>query len=268
MTSYGRQWLGDDGFDPVFAELNRRGAAVYSHPVDAPCCHNLLPRTGPQVVEYNTDTSRAIWNLINDGTDPATGLPITAGDVDSATLSKAARFGNINFIWSHAGGSLLGLVGRFLGRGARAESLGRTPPSNSRLHHLRRFYYDTAGSTNPIQMQGLKALVGISQIVLGSDFPFGPITNTVEGLQNAGLTRIIREEADSADTQKPPHGTKPLPHELFPTTEAFDCASKRYHSVSSSLTCSADPSSRRSIRRTRARMAARSCSRPRTRATA
>jgi predicted TIM-barrel fold metal-dependent hydrolase len=187
-TSYGRQWLGDDRFDPVFAELNRRGAVVYSHPHDGPCCHNLLPNTGPQVVEYNTDTSRAIWSLINDGTDPATGLPVSAGDVRSATPSKATAYSNINFVWSHAGGSLLGLVGRFLGRGARPESLLRTAPSDSRLHHLRRFYYDTAASTNPIQMQGLKSLVGVSQIVFGSDFPFAPITNTVEGLRNAGLS--------------------------------------------------------------------------------
>jgi len=47
-------------------------------------------------------------------------------------------------------------------------------------------------------MQGLKSLVGISQIVFGSDFPFVPITNTVEGLQNAGLSaeelRAIEQE--------------------------------------------------------------------------
>jgi len=187
-TSYGRRWLGDDEFDPVFAELNRRGAVVYSHPHDGPCCHNLLPNTGPQVVEYNTDTSRAIWNLINDGTDPSTGLPVSPGDVAVTASSKATRYSNINFIWSHGGGSLLGLVGRFLGRGARPESLARTPAPNSRLHHLKRFYYDTAGTTNPIQMEGLKSLVGISQIVFGSDFPFGPISNTVEGLRNAGLS--------------------------------------------------------------------------------
>ena len=186
-TSYGRQWLGDDGFDPVFLELNRRRAVVFSHPHDAPCCHNLLPNTGPQAVEWNTDTSRAIWNLINDGTDAKSGLSLVAGDRVSSVPSKASRYGNVNFVWSHAGGSLLGLVGRFLGRGARAESLARAPEANSRLHHLKRFYYDTAGSTNPIQMQGLKSLVGISQIVFGSDFPFGPPMNTVEGLRNAGL---------------------------------------------------------------------------------
>jgi hypothetical protein len=116
---------------------------VFSHPHDAPCCHNLLPNTGPQAVEWNTDTSRAIWNLINDGTDATSGLSLVAGDVVSSVPSKATRYVNISFIWSHAGGSLLGLVGRFLGRGARAESLARPAAPNSRLHHLRRFYYDT-----------------------------------------------------------------------------------------------------------------------------
>jgi len=187
-TSYGAQWLGDDGFDAVFQELNRRRAVVFTHPHDASCCHNLLPDTGPQAVEWNTDTSRAIWNLINDGTDAKSGLSLVAGDRVSSVPSKATRYGNIRFIWSHAGGSLLGLVGRFLGRGARAESLARPPEPNSRLHHLKRFYYDTAGSTNPIQMQGLKSLVGVSQIVFGSDFPFGPPLSTVEGLRNAGLS--------------------------------------------------------------------------------
>lgn len=199
-TSYGSEWLGAARFDPVFDELNRRGAIVFSHPVDAPCCHNLLPNTGPQTVEWNTDTSRAIWNLINDGTDPASGLSLVAGDVVSSVPSKATRYSNITFIWSHAGGSLLGLVGRFLGRGARAESLARPAAPNSRLHHLRRFYYDTAGSTNQIQMQALKSLVGVSQIVFGSDFPFGPVINTVEGLRNAGLSA---EELLAIERQNP-----------------------------------------------------------------
>jgi predicted TIM-barrel fold metal-dependent hydrolase len=37
-------------------------------------------------------------------------------------------------------------------------------------------------------MQGLKSLVGISQIVFGSDFPFGTPISMVEGLRNAGLS--------------------------------------------------------------------------------
>lgn len=35
LTSYGDVWLGKKGLQPVFDELNRRGAIVYTHPTDA-----------------------------------------------------------------------------------------------------------------------------------------------------------------------------------------------------------------------------------------
>jgi predicted TIM-barrel fold metal-dependent hydrolase len=137
-----------------------------------------MPGVGGPTIEYNTDTSRAIFSLINDGTAAA---PMT---------SMASRYGDIRFIWSHAGGSLLGLVGRFLGNAASGDNISRAPQQNSRLYHLRRFYYDTAASANPVQMHAMKGLVGMSQIVFGSDFPFGnpPIVNIVRGLETCGLS--------------------------------------------------------------------------------
>ena len=44
LTSYGDIWLGDRQLPPVFDELNRRNAIVYTHPTDATCCHNLANR--------------------------------------------------------------------------------------------------------------------------------------------------------------------------------------------------------------------------------
>ena len=49
-TNYGDKWLGDSAFDPVFEELNRRNAIVFTHPITANCCKNLIPKalaTGP-----------------------------------------------------------------------------------------------------------------------------------------------------------------------------------------------------------------------------
>lgn len=181
LTSYGNRWLGDTTFQPVFDELNRRQGVVYSHPIDGPCCHDLLPNTIPHTVEWNTDTGRAIWSVINDGTDRP---PVT-----TPGTSMATRYSSIKFVWSHGGGTLLGLVGRFLGHGStRNVDLSRPPTPNSKLYHLRRFYYDTALSANQVQMQALKALVGPSQIVFGSDFPFMPTLDTVEGLRRCGFT--------------------------------------------------------------------------------
>ena len=102
--------------------------------------------------------------------------------------NTATRCPDIQFIFSHAGGTLVSIAGRFLGTGVSAEGLAAPAEVNSRLYHVRRFYYDTAGSANPVQMQSLKLLVPPSQIVFGTDFPFANPAATVTGLQGSGFT--------------------------------------------------------------------------------
>ena len=58
FTSYGDKWLGDPAFDPVFEELNRRKAVVYTHPQSANCCKNLLASVNDGAIEWGTDTTR------------------------------------------------------------------------------------------------------------------------------------------------------------------------------------------------------------------
>jgi 6-methylsalicylate decarboxylase len=168
LTSYGNAWLGDPSFAPVLDELNRRKAVVYVHPTDAACCQGLLPRVPNQMLEYPMDTMRTITSLI--------------------VSETATRCPDVRFIFSHAGGPLVGVAGRLLGAEMSAEALAKTPEPNTRLHHLRRFYYDTAASANPVNMQSLKALVGVSQIVFGTDAPFVDGAPQVRGLTTAGFT--------------------------------------------------------------------------------
>ena len=171
LTSYGTQWLGDKAFAPVFDELNRRRAVVYVHPTDATCCPNLVPGVAAQMLEYPTDTTRTIVSLIVGGT--------------------ASRTPNVRFVFSHAGGTLLAVAGRFLGAAADAATLAKPGAEpDSRLHHLRRFYYDTAGAANPINMQGLKTLVTTSQIVFGTDTPFFDGAPIVQGLRMVGFSDV------------------------------------------------------------------------------
>lgn len=181
LTSYGTQWLGDKAFAPVFAEFERRRAVVYVHPTDAVCCPNMVPGVAAQMLEYPTDTTRAIVSLIVGGT--------------------ATRTPNVRFVFSHAGGTLLAVAGRFLGAAADAASLAKAGAEpDSRLHHLRRFFYDTAGAANPINMQGLKTLVTTSQIVFGTDTPFFDGAPIVQGLRNVGFSEaeIRAIERDNA----------------------------------------------------------------------
>jgi predicted TIM-barrel fold metal-dependent hydrolase len=168
LSSYGDKWLGDASFAPIFEELNRRRAVVYVHPTDASCCPNRVPGVAPQMLEWPTDTTRTIVNLVVSG--------------------AAAKYPNLRFIFSHAGGSLVGVAGRFLGAAVSAENLAKPAEPGSRLAQVRGFYYDTAGATNPINMQALKALVLTKQIVFGTDAPFFDGAPQAAGLRGSGFT--------------------------------------------------------------------------------
>src|ERR1051326_6128278 len=43
LSSYGTKWLGDPSFAPIWDELNRRKAVVFSHATAPDCCKSLMP---------------------------------------------------------------------------------------------------------------------------------------------------------------------------------------------------------------------------------
>src|SRR5947207_1926615 len=67
MTSYGDKWLGYAEFEPVWEELSRRKAIVYTHPTAANCCVNLVRGIDDAYLEFGTDTTRSIFSLIFSG---------------------------------------------------------------------------------------------------------------------------------------------------------------------------------------------------------
>ena len=165
FTSYGDKWLGDPAFDPVFDELNRRKAVVYTHPTLNDCCRNLVPGVAPSSIEYGTDTSRAIARMILSG--------------------ASQRYPDIRLIWSHAGGTIPFLIGRFMRIGA-SERYAKALPQGF-LPEMQRFYYDTAQAANGVAMGALKKLVPVSHILFGTDFPYLRAELHVKGLREAGL---------------------------------------------------------------------------------
>lgn len=168
LTSYGPKWLGDPSFAPVMEELQRRKAVVYTHPTDAACCMTMVPGIANQMLEYPTDTTRTIASLVASGT--------------------AAKFPDIRWIFSHAGGTLTSVAARLVGGSLDPATLAAPAAPASRLGQLRRFYYDTAGAANPVTMQALKTLVSPSQIVFGTDMPFFDGLPIVQGLKTSGFT--------------------------------------------------------------------------------
>jgi 6-methylsalicylate decarboxylase len=165
FTSYNDIYLGDQRFAPVFEELNRRKAVVYTHPKRPDCCVDLVPEVSEAVIEYGTDTTRTIASLVFSGT--------------------ATKSPNIEFLFSHAGGTLPFLIGRFLGLARQPHFATRLPKGV--LHELRRFYYDLAQAANPGATASLMQLVAVSQVLFGTDFPYNTAQAHLEGVAQCGF---------------------------------------------------------------------------------
>ena len=166
MTSYGDKWLGDPSFAPVMAELNRRKAVVYTHPTAANCCVNLVPTQQPVMIEFGTDTTRTIADIIFSGT--------------------ARKFPDIKWIFSHAGGTMPFLIERFV-RNPMLDPKAKDTVPEGTLAELKRFYYDTAQVSNKGSLSALAAIIPASQILFGTDFPYRKSIDHVEGLRGAGV---------------------------------------------------------------------------------
>jgi len=161
MTSYGNKWLGDASFAPVWAELNRRKALVYTHPHSPDCCVNLNVGIPATDIEWATDTTRTIASVLFSGT--------------------AARYPDIRWIFSHGGGTTPFLLSRFLYEEKTMKQARERMP-NGLLYELKKFYYDTAQANHPGALDALMRLVPASQVVFGTDFPFRTGAEVVEGL--------------------------------------------------------------------------------------
>ncbi len=178
MTSYEGKWLGHPHFAPVMEELNRRKAVVYTHPTSATCCTDLVPEIRTPIIEFGTDTTRTIGSLVFSGT--------------------TRRLPDINFVFSHAGGTMPFLIERFT-RLQLSDTRHTAYTPEVVLSEFRRFYYDTAQAAHRPALSALTAVIPVSQIVYGTDFPFRTNAEHVRGLSEffnlADMRSIDRDNA-------------------------------------------------------------------------
>jgi 6-methylsalicylate decarboxylase len=167
MTSYIDHWLGDKVFAPVFDELNRRKALIYTHPHSPYCCTRPLKEIvmPDAMIEYGTDTTRAIANMVFTGT--------------------AQRCGDLKIIWSHAGGTMPFLIYRFLKTAGIPANVKLFP--HGMTAELKKFYYDTAQAMHPVMLNALRGVVGLEHTVFGSDYPWGGSAECLAELHAAGV---------------------------------------------------------------------------------
>ncbi|HEX9808248.1 MAG TPA: amidohydrolase family protein [Alphaproteobacteria bacterium] len=177
-TSFGDKWPGDPEFTPIFDELNRRHSLVYVHPTVPFCCDGLIG-INSSMVEYPFDTCRAILSLLFSGT--------------------FARCRDIRFVFCHSGGVLPALTGRIEWGTTRRENFAAVAPEGYRAE-IARLHFDTANAGNPIAIGALRAVVPVSRIMLGSDYPYCGLARNIEGLQGCGFTEdeLAAVERDNA----------------------------------------------------------------------
>ncbi|QRY77255.1 amidohydrolase [Pseudomonas sp. PDNC002] len=151
-------FLGDPRFDELMAELDRRGATVFLHPNLHPSSQALGLTAPGFLLEFVCDTTRAAVNLILSGT--------------------LERYPRIRWILAHAGGFLPYAAWRVSLANALPQFQEQAPMGV--MNYLQRFYFDTALAPAAPSMAVLRELVGPSQVLFGSDFPFAPQPLVVE----------------------------------------------------------------------------------------
>jgi 6-methylsalicylate decarboxylase len=175
-------YLGDERFKPVFAELERRKAVVFVHPTASPdpTAHSLgLPDS---LIDFTADTTRAIAKLHYSNT--------------------FARTPNVNYIFSHAGGTIPYIAHRF----AIVDAMKVIPGEEERgtaADTFRRLYWDTALSWSDPVLEMLRAIVGIDRVLYGSDYPYLRRDMAVGSVRALEQTKVL----NSAECQNILSGT-------------------------------------------------------------
>ncbi len=180
MTSYNDVWLGDPAFAPVFEELNRRRALVFVHPLLTDCCAGALNWIPPAMMEFTHDTNRCVASLLFTGT--------------------LTRHPDIRWIFCHAGAAVPLLAGRFVT--THAERMFKEKIPNGVDAELKKLHYDVALAANKPHLAALFAYVPVSQVLLGSDYPFGTATDGIAGLDANGLSQTDLDAIHRGNAQR------------------------------------------------------------------
>lgn len=163
LTSVDERYVGHPDFEPVYAELDRRGAVAFIHPTYPPGTEARgwdIPR---QMIDFPFETTRAAGNLVLNGV--------------------MERMPGIRFILSHAGGTLPFLAHRI----AIFDYLPRFREScpEGAMAYVKRFWFDTALSGDAVPLAALESIADPARILFGTDYPY--VTGEVVAKETAGF---------------------------------------------------------------------------------
>ncbi len=154
-TNWEGQYFNDERFVPLFAELDRRRALIFVHPVQPVYLEQLSLPYNTAVMEFMFDSTRMLTSLVYSG------------------IRK--QFPNFELISTHAGGAMPYLAGRLAAVAGRlGVGNGRTMPPIDVLEGLKSFHFDLSASTSDTTLGSLLNLVPSTRLMFGSDTPIAP----------------------------------------------------------------------------------------------
>lgn len=151
LSHAGPRHLGHPDEDELYAELDRRKAVIFIHPLRNEARN--VPEYGypAGMTELVLDTTRGVANLLWNGT--------------------FGKFPNIRWIMPHGAGTIPFLAYR-LSAMDKKPHIAKNLPGGTVASALRGLYYDVAEVVSPAPLRALMSTCDTSRIVFGSDFPF------------------------------------------------------------------------------------------------
>ncbi len=170
-------------FDPLYAELDRRGAVVFFHPSVNGLCSPLITEWGL------TATAGVVFE------DTAVALHLIS-------RRSPQRYPGITFIVPHLGGALPMLLNRLDNQlTLSAPGLTEQPSVTAR-----RFYYDTVAHGSHAALRCAVEAFGDDRLLSGSDYPvllpFESYADTIGYVRGAGLSEAAVQNILSSNAAR------------------------------------------------------------------
>jgi 6-methylsalicylate decarboxylase len=140
-----------------------------------------MPDAQPSMLEWPYDTGRAVVSLLLGG--------------------ALAKYPDIRWIFSHAGGPVPALAGRIVNMTRNRKDLAQIAPQGV-MQELTKLHYDTANASFAPTMAALLKFVPVSQVVFGSDYPYYSLEENVGLLAEIPLTQAERQAIDRGNAAR------------------------------------------------------------------
>jgi predicted TIM-barrel fold metal-dependent hydrolase len=155
-------YLGDERFEPLWSDLDRRHAVLFVHPT-SPRCSDAVSLGRPRpMLEFIFDTTRAVSDLVFTGV--------------------LTRYPNLRWIFTHGGGTLPLIADRLELFRRLLDAENSEQPSTQ--HQIRGLWFDMAGTPFPNQVPALVKAFGSERLLYGSDYCWTPAPATTAQVES------------------------------------------------------------------------------------